>query len=242
MESKGLSRFIPDAVLDAYKPALRDGWEMATFLFMVGVWLAVIADLIVGFSISFDTGLEGFWSASDTLFISLPLVAVVFTLVVRHQAPHSTTRGLWLLDGAITLTFLFGLLSVVAGVIGIFSSFGNGTFATVVGGILFHVADIALGVAVVVWALNELGALRKHMPATTGTVAAAPATWGAPVPAAGPTPPATGPVPAATVAPAEGPGPSGTPAPVEVAGPPTPVLGTPPPPPGDEPPVASPPA
>ena len=193
MKSKGLSRFIPNAVLDAYKPALADGWEMAAFLFLVAVWLGVIGDFIVNFSVSFDAGLEGLWAASGALFAGLPVLMAIVTLVVRLQGPRSTPRGLWLLDGALALSFALGALGIVAGVIGIFSSFGNSGFGGVVGGILFHVADIALGAGVVVWSLNELGVLRKYGPPAPPAVVTA--TWGAPAPTAAGAPTAA---PAAT--------------------------------------------
>jgi uncharacterized membrane protein HdeD (DUF308 family) len=185
MTNKGLSRFIPDAVLDAYKPALADGWEVACFLFMAAVWLAVIANFIVDFSVSFDSGFEGLWEG-PTLFVTGPILIVIFTLVVRNGAPRSTPRGLWLLDGALTLAFLFGLLTIAAGVIGIFSSFSESGFGFVLGAIIFHVADIALGVVVVVWSLNELAVVRTHSPVTATTVSAAPASWAAAAPTAAP--------------------------------------------------------
>jgi hypothetical protein len=199
MKSKGLSRFIPNAVLDAYKPSLADGWELATFMFLVAVWLGVIGDFIVDFSVSFDAGLDGLWAASGALFVGLPVLMVIITLVVRHQAPHSTPRGLWFLDGAVTLSFALGALGIVAGVIGIFTSFGNSGFGGVVGDILFHVADIALGVAVVVWSLNELGVLRKYAPVAAPAVATA--TWGAPAPTAAATAPVAAEPPAPPTAP-----------------------------------------
>lgn len=202
MSSKGLSRFIPNAVLDAYKPALADGLEMAAFLFMVATWLAVIGNFIYDFSISFDTGLDSFWAGGNTLFISLPVVLVALTIVYRRQAPQASPRGLWLLDASVTLAFLFGLLAIVAGAIGIFSSFANNGFGGVVGDIFFHVADIALGVVVVIWSLNELAAIRKYEPAsmttTVATVATAAPTWGAPAPTAAP--PTAAPAPTAPVA------------------------------------------
>ncbi len=161
MPNKGLSQFLPDAVLNAYRPLLSVAVELAAAAYMVAVWLVVIGWLIVGFSVSFQNGVEGVFAGSSYAFALVPIVIVALTLATRMRGPASDARGRGLLDTALTLAFGLSLLFIVMGIVGFFASFGDNGFATVVADLLTHVADVVLGVLGVVWSLSEIAKLRQ---------------------------------------------------------------------------------
>jgi hypothetical protein len=180
---RGLSRFIPTAVLDAYKPVLNDGWELVAALYVAGLWLVVLANLIAGFTVSFQQGVETEPWTGLALPGAIVLSILALSLVLRLRLPQASRRGLWLLDAAVTLFLLLGVLAVVIGAIGLFASFGDGPFGAVVADFIAHIGDVVLGLVAIVWAMYELLELRRLMPL-------APAAN----PASGPgTPPAWGP-------------------------------------------------
>jgi hypothetical protein len=161
MEDNGLSRFIPSQVHEAHRPLLSCGWEMAALSYMVAVWLGVIGSLVLGFSISFHTGVSGLFLGSSLLYIGAPLSVVALTLVARLRGPHATRLGRELLDAALTLFFLLGALLVVIGIIGFFAAFTDSGFGPLIDDLLLHLADVAVGVLAIVWALGEIATLKS---------------------------------------------------------------------------------
>jgi len=165
MVDKGMSRLIPNQVHQAHRPFASSGWEVAAVAYIVAIWLSVIGSLILGFSISFHAGVEGLFLGSPLLFIGAPLTIVVLTLVARLHGPQANELGRRLMDIALTLFFLLGVLSTVIGVIGFFAAFGDTGFGPVVDDMFSHLADIALGAVAIVWSLGEIGALGNLPPA-----------------------------------------------------------------------------
>jgi hypothetical protein len=204
MSNKGLSKFIPNAVLDAYKPVLGNGWETAAALYVAALWLSFIGSLIVNFSFDFRTGTATLAGTPEIALLTAVSI-VVLTLVIRARAPHSNAKGIWLLDAALTLFFVLGIVAIVLGVIGVFASFGNGSFSTVLGGILYEIAGIGLGIVAVVWSLSELGGLRSYEPATGVTTASTSTGWATGGPVAPPTASTTVPAPPIPPIPPSGP-------------------------------------
>jgi hypothetical protein len=162
VEDKGLSRFIPSQVHEAHRPLLSCGWEMAALSYMVAVWLGVIGSLVLGFSISFHAGLSGLFVGGSLLYIGAPLSVVALTLVARLHGPDATRLGRDLLDGALTLFFLLGALLVVIGIIGFFAAFTDSGFGVLIDDLLLHLADIAIGILAIVWALGEIATLKSR--------------------------------------------------------------------------------
>ncbi|HTT90595.1 MAG TPA: hypothetical protein VMF65_13670 [Acidimicrobiales bacterium] len=191
MVDKGLSRFIPSPVHEAHRPLLSCGWEMAALSYMVAVWLSFIGSLVLGFSISFHAGVSGLFLGSSLLFIGAPVTVVALTLVARLHGPNTDHLGRQLLDAALTLFFLLGALLIVIGIIGFFAAFTDSGIGTVVDDVLLHLADIAIGVLAVVWALGEIAAL-NHLPPLDETAPGSTVEEAEPV-VAYPRPPATTP-------------------------------------------------
>jgi hypothetical protein len=158
---KGLSKFIPSQVHDAHRSFAAYTWEIAALSYMVAIWLAVIAGLVLGFSISFHAGVAGLFLASPLLYVGAPVTVVVLTLIARLHGPQTNEMGRQLLDAALTLFFALGVLSVVIGIIGAFDAFTDNGFAVVVDDLLLHLADVAIGIVAIVWALGEIVALRN---------------------------------------------------------------------------------
>ncbi len=161
MVDKGLSKFIPSQVHDAHRPFAAYTWEIAALSYMVAIWLAVIAGLVLGFSISFHAGVAGLFLASPLLYVGAPVTVVVLTLIARLHGPQTNELGRQLLDAALTLFFALGVLSIVIGIIGAFDAFTDNGFAVVVDDLLLHLADVAIGIVAIVWALGEIVALRN---------------------------------------------------------------------------------
>jgi hypothetical protein len=191
MVDKGLSRFIPSQVHEAHRPLLSCGWEMAALSYMVAVWLSFIGSLVLGFSISFHAGVSGLFLGSSLLFIGAPVTVVALTLVARWHGPNTDHLGRQLLDAALTLFLLLGALLIVIGIIGFFAAFTDSGIGTIVDDLLLHLADIAIGVLAVVWALGEIAAL-NHLPALDETAPGSTVEEAEPV-VAYPRPPATTP-------------------------------------------------
>ncbi len=79
-----------------------------------------------------------------------------------------------MLDAALTLFVALGLLSVVIGIIGFFAAFTDTGFGVLVDDLFLHLADIAIGVLAIVWALGEIATLKSAAPGAgePGTVEA----------------------------------------------------------------------
>jgi hypothetical protein len=169
VEDNGLSRFIPNQVHEAHRPLRSCGWEMAALSYMVAVWFGVIGSLVLGFSISLHAGVSSLFLGSSLLYISAPLSVVALTLVARLQGPHASRLGRELLDAALTLFFLLGALLVVIGIIGFFAAFTDNGFGPLIDDLFLHLADIAIGVLAIVWALGEIAMLKARPVADAGT-------------------------------------------------------------------------
>jgi hypothetical protein len=216
MVDKGLSRFIPTQVQDTHRSFAAYAWELAALSYMVAVWLAVIAGLVLGFSISFHAGVSGLFLDSPLLYVGAPVTVVILTLVARLHGPQTSELGRQLLDAALTLFFALGVLSILIGVIGFFDAFTDSGVALIVDDLLLHLADVAIGVVAIVWALGEIVALRSSSPIETekeppgGPPAVATSAYPAAAPA---TPPYAPPAPPTTtlpvVPPPAAPGPDG---------------------------------
>jgi hypothetical protein len=174
MVDKGLSRFIPGEVHEAHRPVATSAWELAALSYAVAVWLSVIGSLVLGFSISFHAGLGGLFLGGPSLFVGAAVSVVALTLVARLHGPQTNERGRQMLDAALTLFFALGLLSVVIGIIGLFAAFTDTGFGVLVDDLFLHLADIAIGVLVIVWALGEIATLKIAAPGAgePGTVEA----------------------------------------------------------------------
>jgi hypothetical protein len=214
MSDKGLSRIIPTQVHHAHRPFAPSGWEIAALSYMAAVWLSVIGSLVLGFSISFHAGLGGLFLGSPLLFIGAPLTVVALTLVARLHGPQASHLGRQMMDAALTLFFLFGVLLIVIGIIGFFAAFTDNGFGPIIDDLFLHLADIAFGVLGIVWALGEIAAL-GNLPANDAAPAGATVVPGPPV-----TPPAA----------AFYPPPTTPPSPIPPSGPPTSTMPAVPPP------------
>lgn len=106
------------------------------------------------------------------LFVSAAVSVVALTLVARLHAPQTNELGRQMLDAALTLFLALGLLSVVIGIIGFFAAFTDTGVGVLVDDLFLHLADIAIGVLAIVWALGELATLKSAVPgvAEPGTV------------------------------------------------------------------------
>ncbi len=201
MVDKGISSFIPGQVHEAHRPFASSGWEVAVLMYTVALWLTVIGWLVYGFSVGFHYGLGGLFVDGPLLLVGSAVSVVTVTLVVRLQGPHADHLARQLLDASLTLFFLLGLLFIVIGIIGFFAAFTDGGFGSLVYDLFLHLADVAVGVLVIVWALGEIATLKNSAPSESdGEVVAAGA--GSPLtPPASPytAPPAT--VPPTTVPP-----------------------------------------
>jgi hypothetical protein len=175
MVDKGLSSFIPGQVHEAHRPFASSGWEVAALMYAVALWLSLIGDLVYGFSLSFHVGLQGLFADGPWLLVGAAVSVVAVTLVTRLQGPHADHLGRQLLDAALTLFFLLGLLAVVIGTIGFFYAFTDSGFGPLVYDLFLHLTDIAVGVLVAVWALGEIGALGRHGPEPANLEPAIPA-------------------------------------------------------------------
>ena len=162
MVDKGLSSFIPGQVHEAHRPFASIGWEVAALMYAVALWLTLIGELVYGFSVSFHVGLQGLFVDGPWLLVGAAVSVVTVTLVTRLQGPHADHLGRLLLDAALTLFFLLGLLAVVIGVIGFFAAFTDSGFGPLVYDLFLHLADIAVGILVAVWALGEVAVLGHH--------------------------------------------------------------------------------
>ncbi len=222
MVDKGLSRIIPTQVHHVHRPFVASGWEIAALSYMVAVWLSVIGSLVLGFSISFHTGVVGLFLGSPLLFIGVPVTVVALTLVARLHGPQATGLGRQMMDAALTLFFLLGVLSVVIGIIGFFAAFTDTGIGSLIDDLFLHLADIAFGVLGIVWALGEIATL-GNLPSNEVAQAEATVVPGPPVP-----PPAA-PYP---------PPPTTTPSYIPPPAPPTSTLPTVPPPAPPNPPTA----
>jgi hypothetical protein len=164
MVDKGLSRFIPGEVHEAHRPVAASAWEVAALAYVVAIWLSVIGSLVLGFSISFHAGLGGPFLGGPLLFVGAAVSVVALTLVARLHAPQTNELGRQMLDAALTLFLALGLLSVVIGIIGFFAAFTDTGFGVLVDDLLLHLADIAIGVLAIVWALGEIANLKSAAP------------------------------------------------------------------------------
>ena len=162
MVDKGLSSFIPGQVHEAHRPFVSSGWEVAALMYAVALWLCLIGELVYGFSVSFHVGLQGLFVDGPWLLVGAAVSVVAVTLVTRLQGPNADHLGRQLLDAALTLFFLLGLLAVVIGIIGFFAAFTDSGFGPLVYDLFLHLADIAVGVLVAVWALGEIARLGNH--------------------------------------------------------------------------------
>ena len=214
MTDKGLSRIIPTQVHHAHRPLAPSGWEIAALSYMVAVWLSVIGSLVLGFSISFHAGVGGLFLGSPLLFIGAPLTVVALTLVARLHGPQASHLGRQIMDAALTLFFLFGVLLIVIGIIGFFAAFTDNGFGAIIDDLFLHLADIAFGVLGIVWALSEIAALDR-LPSNDAAREEATVAPGPPM-----TPPAPPFHPPSTT----------TPSPIPPPGPPTSTMPTVPPP------------
>jgi hypothetical protein len=163
MVDKGLSRFIPGEVHEAHRPVATSAWELAALSYMIAIWLSVIGSLILGFSISFHTGLGGIFLGGPSLFVGAAVSVVALTLVARLHGRQTNELGRQMLDAALTLFFALGLLSVVIGIIGFFAAFSDSGFGVLIDDLFLHLADIAIGVLAIVWALGEIAHLKGAM-------------------------------------------------------------------------------
>jgi hypothetical protein len=161
MVDNGLSRFIPGQVHKAHRPVASSAWEVAALSYMVAVWLSVIGSLVLGFSISFHAGVGGLFLGNPLLFIGAAVSVVALTLVARIHGPQTNGLGRQILDAALTLFFVLGLLFVVIGIMGFFAAFTDSGFGVLVDDLFLHLADIAIGVLGAVWALGEIATLKS---------------------------------------------------------------------------------
>ena len=161
MVDKGLSRIIPTQVHHVHRPFVASGWEIVALSYMVAVWLSVIGSLVLGFSISFHTGVVGLFLGSPLLFIGVPVTVVALTLVARLHGPQATSPGpgKHFMDAAHLFFLLLGVLSVVIGIIGFFAAFTDTGIGSLIDDLFLHLADIAFGVLGIVWALGEIATL-----------------------------------------------------------------------------------
>jgi hypothetical protein len=164
MVDKGWSSFIPGQVHDAHRPFASSGWEVAALMYIVALWLCLIGELVYGFSISFHAGLQGLFVNGPWLLVGTAVSVMAVTLVARLQGPHADHLGRQLLDVALTLFFLMGLLALVIGIVGFFAAFTDNGFGPLIYDLFLHLADIAVGVLVAVWALGEIATLRNSGP------------------------------------------------------------------------------
>jgi hypothetical protein len=135
-------------------------------------------------------------------------------LVARLHGPQASHLGRQMMDAALTLFFLFGVLLIVIGIIGFFAAFTDNGFGPIIDDLFLHLADIAFGVLGIVWALGEIAAL-GNLPANDAAPAGAKVVPGPPV-----TPPAA----------AFYPPPTTPPSPIPPSGPPTSTMPAVPPP------------